>query len=129
MQNDAESGAVNKSSEWEETLKTLCLLLAPFAPHITEEIWHTVFGNKTSIHLTRWPKYDPRKIKEDTVTIVVQVNGKMRGTLDVRSPKAKVKSEIIKTAKEDLKVSRWLDGKKIINEVFVPGKLVNFVVE
>ena len=122
------SGREIKCAEWDEALKTLGLLLAPFAPHITEEIWVNVLGEKFSVHKSTWPKFNPELVKEDFVTIVIQVNGKVRGTLLLGSEQANDKNEVIKVAKEDQKIQKWLTESKVKDTIFVPGKLVNFVV-
>lgn len=112
-----------------EYLKPLALLLAPFAPHLAEEIWVEVLGQPFSIHKAEWPKYDESLITSDMVTVIVQVNGKLRGTLILNSNQSKSKEEIEKLARKDENVAKWLKDKKIIRTVFVPGKLVNFVVD
>jgi leucyl-tRNA synthetase len=116
------------SSISREALKILALLLAPFAPHLAEEAWVECLGEKFSIHKAPWPVYDTNYIKVERVEIVVQVNGKLRATINVKSKMSKVKTEVIKLAKESEKVKKWTKGKKIKNEIFVPGKLVNLVV-
>jgi len=117
-----------KSNQWHEAMKTLALLLAPFAPHTTEEVWVNVLGQKFSIHKTPWPSFDPELIKASEVTIAVQVNGKLRGTITLASNETKDKDFVIRRAKSLGNVSKWLEGKKIRKEIFVPGELVNFVV-
>jgi leucyl-tRNA synthetase len=117
-----------RCAEWDEAMRTLIQLLAPFAPHMAEELWAEILGEEFSVHKSIWPKFDPSVIKEDVVTIVVQVNGKMRGILEVESEKLEMEEEIVKMAKENEKISKWLKGKKIKKEIVVPGKLVNFVI-
>ena len=111
-----------------EIIETLVLLLAPFAPHITEEIWCEVLGNKFSIHQQPWPKYDEKLVREETVTVVVEVNGKVSEKIDVRYQIADDRPEIEKLARESEKVKKHLAGKKIKKVIFVPGKLINFVI-
>jgi len=113
---------------WKDALKTLALLLAPFAPHITEEVWVEKLGQTFSIHTAAWPGYDKNLVKESESTIVLQVNGKIRSTILVDSDEAKNKEEMIKKASEDENIQKWLEGKKIKNTIFVPGKLINFVI-
>jgi len=115
-----------KKSISKEDIKILTLLLAPFAPHLTEEVWHEVLGEKNSIHIANWPKFDEKYIREDKVTIPVQINGKLRGTIAVNIEDSKDKEKIVTLAKKDESVSKWIMGeiKKI---VFIPGKLLNFV--
>lgn len=107
-------------------LVVLTQLLAPFVPHVTEEIWHSVLGFKSSVHISEWPKYDEKYLISDSVTIAVQVNGKLRGTITVEANLDKEK--IISQVKEDERIKPWIDGKEVKKEIFVPGKLVNFVI-
>jgi leucyl-tRNA synthetase len=100
--------------------------MAPFAPHITEELWERM-KQPYSIHMSPWPKYDEKYLKADTITVVVQVNGKVRGKLDVDAEISK--DEILKLAKEIPNVKKFLEGKQIVKEIYVKGKLVNFVVK
>jgi leucyl-tRNA synthetase len=111
-----------------EYLEKLALLLAPFAPHMTEEIWVEVLGKPFSIHKANWPKYDDSKISNDTVTIVVQINGKMRSQLTVNSLQFTNEEDVTKLAKKDEKTAKWLEGKEIIKTIFIPGKIINFVI-
>ena len=104
--------------------KTLCLLLAPFTPHLAEEVWSQ--DHTTSVHTAPWPKWDEKYLKEDQVTIIVQVNGKLRGQLSLLEGDQMGSSGVTKLAKE--KVTKWLEGKVIKKTIYVPGKLVNFVV-
>ncbi|UZN23229.1 leucine--tRNA ligase [bacterium 3DAC] len=106
--------------------KTFIQVMAPFAPHITEELWERM-KQPYSIHMSPWPKYDEKYLKADTITVVVQVNGKVRGKLDVDAEISK--DEILKLAKEIPNVKKFLDGKQIVKEIYVKGKLVNFVVK
>lgn len=116
-------------SEWDEALKNLCLLLAPFAPHITEEIWAEILGQKSSIHKSSWPKYNPNLIKVDEVEIVIQIDGKLRSQLRVFGKQSKSKEQIESLARKDPRVAKYLGSKKAKNTIFVPGKLINFVTE
>jgi leucyl-tRNA synthetase len=109
-------------------LRNLALILAPFAPHLAEEVWVNVLGEKFSIHRAVWPKYDPKKTLEETVTIAVQVNGKLRALLTVTSDRVDDQEFVISLAKKDEKVSKWVLGGTIKKEIYVKGKLVNFVV-
>jgi leucyl-tRNA synthetase len=112
-----------------ETLKVLALLLAPFAPHMTEEIWVEILGEHFSIHKASWPHYNAKYAQNKTLAIVIQVNGKMRSVINVDAETAKDKKKILEMAKENEKVVKWLKGSKIKKEIFVDGKLVNFVVQ
>ena len=109
-----------------EELRILLILLNPFAPHITEEIWQQQnYGGQ--IARARWPEYDPAKCVESTVEIVVQVNGKVRARLNVAADIAA--PEAIATAKAQPAVAAALEGKTLVKEIYVPGKLVNLAVK
>lgn len=106
--------------------ETLLKLLAPFAPHLTEELWSEM-GNKGSIHLSLWPTYDPAKCVASEATIVVQVDGKMRGQVVVP---ADADEGVVKgIALANPSVSKWIIGKSIKRMIFVPRKLLNIVLE
>jgi leucyl-tRNA synthetase len=103
----------------------LLQLVAPFAPHITEELW-AALGNKKSIHISEWPVCDLSLTVDDEVTIMVQVNGKIRGSFVVPVDTSK---EVIEQSAKDLEnVKKWLEGKNVIKVIVVPKKLVNIVV-
>lgn len=105
-------------------LKTLTILLNPFAPHVTEEMWQVMnFGGM--VNEAQWPTYDEKKTKENSVEIVIQVMGKVRSKLTI--PVDMPKNEVLAAAKADAKIAELLDGKEIKKEIYVPGKLVNFV--
>lgn len=109
-----------------EALDNLLLLLAPFAPHITEELWHNL-GHKESIHLMPWPKYDPLALVEEEIEIVVQVNGKVRDKMNILVEATE--DEMKEVALKQEKVVSLLEGKKIVKVITVPKKLVNIVVK
>jgi leucyl-tRNA synthetase len=109
-----------------QSYTTLLKLLHPFAPHITEELW-LMFGNKPFILTSDWPKADPALMVEDVVTIVVQVNGKLRGQVEVPNPPEK--EVVLAAIRANKKVQQWLAGKEVVKEVYVPGKLVNIVIK
>jgi leucyl-tRNA synthetase len=118
--NEAQNFGITK-----EQAKDFLKILAPFAPHITEELWHRL-GHKDSILKEKWPEYDKKLIKEEAFYLVVQINGKLRDTigtsLDISENQAKdlaLKSE---------KIQKWLENKKIRKTIFVKNKLINFVV-
>jgi len=103
-------------------------VLAPFAPFTTEEIWGTVFGEKESIHLSKWPKVDPDLIGiDEEVTIPVQVNGKLRATIKVQSSKCRVQSYVVEQAIKEERVKKYLEGKKY-KVIYIKGKILNFVI-
>jgi leucyl-tRNA synthetase len=106
--------------QWEIFLK----LLAPFSPHLAEELWHKI-GNKTSIHQEQWPVFDAALLKDENITIVIQINGKTRGDVQVSSDSDKKTVEDAARAA----VSERLKGKAVLRTVVVPDRLVNFVTE
>ncbi len=121
----AKATALVNSPAWAEAIETLVLLMAPGFPHITEEMWHWL-GHTESVHLQAWPQWDAELAKEDEITIVVQVNGKVRERFNAP---ADVDSEtVIASAKALPGVQKYTEGKKIVKEIYVPGKLVNIVV-
>ncbi len=105
-----------------DTIKTLLQLLAPFAPHLAEELWESL-GGKPSIVNESWPQARKELLVSDEITIVFQVNGKLRG--EGQFPKDVDKESVISAAKADAKVQTFLEGKEIVKEIYVPGKLVN----
>lgn len=110
-----------------EEYQTYLKLLAPFAPHITEEIWDTI-GLGFSIHQQSWPKFDDQYLEEDTVKIVVQINGKVRETLEVQKDLLSNREVIEKMALESPKIQKILAGKNPQKIIYVPGKIVSLVV-
>ena len=99
-------------------------ILSVYAPHLGEELWQR-FGNEGSLSDAPWPEFDPSALVEDSATYAVQVMGKVRGTLEIS--KAAGKDEVLAAARELPNVARFLEGKTIRKEIFVPGRLVNFV--
>jgi leucyl-tRNA synthetase/predicted alpha/beta hydrolase family esterase len=102
-------------------------LLAPFAPHMTEELWE-MLGHNTSIHKSPWPEFEAKYITQDVVTIAIQVNGKLRATFEVSVEEAKDQTSIEKAAREDENVQKFLSVGTIRKVIYVPGKILNFVV-
>ncbi len=107
-----------------EVLKPLLVLLAPFAPHIAEELWHRM-GEQTSICTAQWPVFDERYLVEDTVKYPVQFNGKMRFTLDL--PAAATQQEAVEAVMSAPESAKWLGGKEPKKVIFVPKKIINIV--
>ncbi len=108
-----------------ELKKIFLILLAPFAPHLAEELWRRA-GHQESIFLEKWPDYDQNKIKEESAEFVIQVNGKVRGKL-IR-PAAAGQEEVEAAARKLENVSKYLVGHRARKVIFVPGRLINFVV-
>jgi leucyl-tRNA synthetase len=116
---------IKDSPIFADGIRTLLLLLAPFAPHIADELWHHI-GNSTSIHTQAFPVCDPSALIADELTIVIQILGKTRGTIAV--PASSTKDEIEALAQASEVAQRYLEGKEIKKTIVVPGKLVNFVI-
>jgi leucyl-tRNA synthetase len=121
---------VNKLSEQEQLskqiMKNLLIILSPLAPHLTEELWHDL-GQQTSIFKATWPVYDEKLIVDATIKLIVQVNGKLRDTIEVD---AKINDITAKElAQNSDKVKKWLAGQTIKQTVFVKGRLINFVLK
>jgi leucyl-tRNA synthetase len=105
---------------------TFTLLLAPFAPHVAEEIWSRL-GHERTLARHPWPEYDEAKLVETTLELPVQVNGKLRGTISV--PADAGEAEILAAAQSTELVKPWLEGKTLAKRIYVPKKLVSFVVK
>jgi len=106
------------------TMATLAILLSPFAPHMAEEIWERL-GNCNTIFAETWPKWDDAMLKSDTIEIALQVNGKLRGNLQI--PAELDKDSVLEQAKAEL--ASKLAGVEIVKSIYVPGRIVNFVVK
>jgi leucyl-tRNA synthetase len=109
-----------------EAVEAILLLLAPFAPHITEELWREI-GHTESIHKQSWPAVDEAALVQNEVTVVLQVNGKVRDRIIV--PADIVRAELEKLALSQPAISEWIQGKAILKVITVPSKLVNVVVK
>ena len=122
LNNIYDAGEINRAE-----LKTLLILVNPFAPHVTEEMWSALGYGEMLAKDAVWPAYDPEKCVDSTIEIAVQVNGKLRGKLMVA---ADISAEdAIAAAKTDEKVQSFLTDKNVVKEIYVPGKLVNLVVK
>ncbi|MBI4295938.1 MAG: leucine--tRNA ligase [Chloroflexi bacterium] len=119
-----ETGSVAES-EWQKSTDTLLLLLAPTAPHLTEELWQRT-GHKYSIHNQDWPGWDEALAREEEITLVIQINGKLRDRITV--PVSISEDEAHRLALASERVKTYLDNKQIVNVIYVPQKLVNLVV-
>ncbi len=104
--------------------RTFLLLLAPFAPHLSEELWERS-GESDSIHTQAWPTFDEGRLAKREVVIAVQVNGKVRGVLNF--PRDVSEGEVKKEAIALPGISKWLEGKKQERVIYVPGRLINIV--
>jgi leucyl-tRNA synthetase len=122
---------LNEMEKWglfvpRDIFENFIILLAPFAPHITEEIWQNVLGHKKSIHLEKWLDYDKKLIAEELVSIVVQVDGRARSVISL--PTDSGEEEVKKLALADEKIKKHLTGREIRKTIFVKNRLINFVV-
>jgi leucyl-tRNA synthetase len=115
---------------WDEAIDAMLLMLAPETPHIAEELWQRrhggVFTPERSIHTQPWPGYDPELARADTVTLVVQVNGKLRDKLEAPADISEEAARAL--ALESPLVRKWLEGQTVRKVIFAGGKLVNIVV-
>ena len=110
-----------------EELRIFTILLNLFAPHVTEEVWEACKLGEGLVAQQPWPSYDEDKCKEDTIEIVVQIKGKVRARLTVAA--GIDQEEVLALAKADPKIVGEIEGKTIVKEIYVPGKLVNLVVK
>ncbi|MCK5061600.1 leucine--tRNA ligase [Candidatus Parcubacteria bacterium] len=106
--------------------KKFLIILSPFAPHITEELWEKL-GHKESIFKEKWPEYDPELVKDEKIQLVIQVNGKLRDTVEVSVDISEIEAK--KIAQDLEKIKKWIDGKEIVKIIFVKGKLINIVIK
>jgi leucyl-tRNA synthetase len=114
-----------KHGVWQSALEALVASIAPFAPHISEELWLQL-GHHLTVHKDSWPIFDEKYLVTDTLTIAVQINGKLRGEVEV--PADADKESIIEAAKTNPKVAGHLEGQAVKKSIYVPNKLVNFVI-
>lgn len=119
-----EQSPVTKSGEWQFALESLLMVLSPFAPHITEELWHDL-GHTDTIHVDHWPEWDDTLIASEAMTIIVQVNGKLRAKLELA--KDSTEAEVKNAAIADGNVQKHLNGSQPSKVIYVPGRLVNIV--
>jgi leucyl-tRNA synthetase len=120
------NAAYKETAIMRPSAETIVLMLAPYAPHLAEELWEKL-GHKASLANAAWPTYDPALTVEDSVVVSIQVNGKLRGTLTVG--KTDAKDRVLAMAKEVESVQRHLEGKTLAKQIYGPGKIVNFVVK
>jgi leucyl-tRNA synthetase len=118
--------AQKDSPVYAEGIQTLLRLLAPFAPHIADELWKNHLGNAESVHVQAFPVLDESALVVDEITIVIQILGKTRGSITVPSASTKDEIEALATASE--LAQKYIAGKEVKKTIVVPGKLVNFVI-
>ncbi len=111
---------------WDEALDIFNRMLAPVVPHIAEEIW-SERGKEGSVHTAQWPAVDEAAAVRDTVTIGVQVSGKVRGEVSIS--KTATQEEALGAARDNAEVAKYLEGKTVVKEIYVPGRIINIVVK
>jgi leucyl-tRNA synthetase len=109
-----------------DNFKKFLQILAPFAPHVAEELWHNL-GEKKTIHQAGWPTYDTKLIIDDTATIAIQINGKTRATIEVAQNSQQ--ADIENMAKQHPDIIRHMADREVIKTIYVPNRLINFVVK
>jgi leucyl-tRNA synthetase len=118
--------ANSENIAWKEAVTSLAQLLAPFAPHIAEELWNEL-GHQDSVHVDHWPTWDNKLLVADVITIVVQINGKVRAKLDL--PADSSEEDVTKAALENGRIIEHIGIKRPAKVIYVPGRLVNIVVK
>jgi leucyl-tRNA synthetase len=119
-------GGTVPAEAWNGAMEALMVMLAPTAPHMTEELWQLT-GHGYSIHNQKWPEWDEELAREDEITLVVQVNGKVRHKLTL--PASVSKRDAEKAALDNEKIQGYTGGRDIAKIIYVPGKLINVVVK
>jgi leucyl-tRNA synthetase len=125
-----EAGSVSETA-WKEAIDTLLLMLAPSVPHLAEELWQQT-GHEYSIHNQKWPEWDEALAREEEITLVIQVNGKLRDRVTVAAStlESMNRDDVPKWVLDSAeRAGSYLEGKRVVKEIYVPGRLVNFVVQ
>jgi len=115
----------NKKDIEKDVIQRILILLAPFAPHLTEELWQYL-GNKDSVHNQNWPTYDSELVKEQIITLIVQINGKVRDRIETKVDISEEEAKKLTLGRE--KIKKRIVGKKVKKIIFIPGKLINIVI-
>ncbi len=116
---------IGKSDAWDYAMESLLMVLSPFAPHITEELWSQI-GHSDTIHVDHWPKWDDKYLQSDMLTIVIQVNSKVRAKIEVSAEMSA--DDVKRLAQIQENVLKYTDEKQTTKVIYIPGKLVNIVV-
>ena len=116
---------ITKSDAWKYAVESITQLLAPIAPHISDEMWQ-LLGHTTTVHKDNWPIFDELKLVESTVTLAVQVNGKVRGQITIAANANK--DDVINAGLSDANVVKFLENKEPTKTIYVPGRILNFVI-
>ncbi len=115
---------LSKNDAWQDALEAMVVCIAPFAPHAAEELWFDL-GHHTTVHVDTWPEYDEKYLAQDVITIAVQINGKLRGEIEI-SPK-EAEAVVVDAAQANERVVTHLAGLEVVKTIYVPGKIVNIV--
>jgi len=115
----------NKEEFGREAIEKMLILFFPFAPHISEELWQRL-GHKKSISLEKWPKHDSALAKDETVSLIIQINGRVRDKVEIGVDISEEEAKELAISRE--KIKNWVEGKEIKKVIFVPGKLINIVI-
>jgi leucyl-tRNA synthetase len=127
LSNALQDSTNKTSATYKEGIEALLQLMAPFAPHIAAELWE-LLGHQTSIHKQSWLSFDPEALIVDEITLVIQINGKVRGNIQVPTAAGKDKSALEAYARNAPAAQKYLEGQEVKKVIAVPGKLVNFVI-
>jgi len=117
--------SLNKKDFGRDVIERALVLLAPFASHITEELWQQL-SFEDSVHKQKWPKHDPELVKEEIITLIVQINGKVRDKIEVEVGISEERAKELALSRE--KIKKWIGDKEIKKIIFVPRKLINIVI-
>lgn len=138
--NTAISAMMELMNEWDTGIRTekivlsqedkmlVAQMIAPFAPFMAEDLYHALTTSNTSVHLSSWPAWDATLVEEDLVVLPVQVNGKVRATITLDKAVVEQQTQVLAAARTNQAVQKWLQGKEVIKEIYVKGKILNFVV-
>jgi leucyl-tRNA synthetase len=116
---------LHKKEMGKDMMERILRLLAPFAPHLSEELWHQL-NFKNSVHKQAWPKYDSTLVKEKNITLIVEINGKIRDKIEVKADISEEKAKELALSRK--KIKEWIGQKEIKKIIFIPQKLINFVI-
>ena len=115
----------NKKELGREMIERFLILFSPFASHISEELWNKL-GHKNSIMSEKWPQADPKFLREETILLIIQINGRLRDKIEVPADISEDEAKKLTISRENVK--KWTQGKEIKKIIFVPNKLINVVV-
>ncbi len=122
----AKDTPVADTAAWREATESLTLMLAPFTPHLAEELWQRL-GKPFTVHQQSWPTWDESLAAPDTIEVAVQVNGKVRDRITL--PADATDADALAAGRASTKAQEYLAGKQVVKEIYVPGRLISFVVK